>query len=465
LRLKGEKLPDESLSITVKLGMKDPEDQKKYEDPKSGILTLRNIDPKVPIKLEGMEARMVFNWTEISVKPIPEDPEDPWPDDDPRPDYPFIGTYPDKDKGEEGIDLSGIPKGLGFYVPEEGDENGESVSAYLYITLTRQVFENDAWVDDPDRPGGEGQAPYGWGDNLKVNLPSLDFHARYGDNKDDVSENLFAYNPNEERGISDWALSRPIDLEDPECVDQAFITADENPDNPFKIYSGPTLPEMDKAIPIGNMAKVFNENLIGEKDLYFDYTVKLSSIPDEGSESLKEASGEIILYPDMLKKRVQASVDMLIVVPLIFKALQTDPDPAVPVVVTIAPDLGDDDLFGRKSSDDNEYFDMVKSLGFDINIKNLAGLSAGRFFLENQTGEESSRYRTSAPIIDFSKPQNKFSLGGEELETIKAIWPFVPQLSIEFEPGEEVRIERNFNIELQSITIKAGGEYTFETGW
>jgi hypothetical protein len=161
-------------------------------------------------------------------------------------------------------------------------------------------------------------------------------------------------------------------------------------------------------------------------------------------------------------------VDILIVVPLKFRVFQTDLDPEAPVVVIIDPDL-EDDLFGRASDDDNEYFDMVKSLGFDINIKNLAGLSAGKFYLESKTEREPPEppvyYRISTPILDFSNPsQNRFSLSDEDLEAVKAM-PFKPRVAIEFKPGEKVEIERNFNIELQSVTIKAGGEYTFETGW
>jgi hypothetical protein len=463
-RLLGKQLPDNGkLNITVKLGLEDPDAQQIYEDTKEigGIMTITDVVPGKPIELLDMEARLVFDWTAMSVKP---EPHESGGSNDPLPDYPFKGTYPDKSKGEEGIDLSDIPKGLGFYIPNEaaGDKAGEGINANLYISLKRQKQSIDGgeWVDDPDISGEEEQPSYGWEQNLQVNLPSLDFRARHGDN---VSENLFTYNPNEEKSTGEWALFRSLDLEAQEFAEQGIVKKDEeNKDNPFKIYSGPTLPESNKAIPIGNLAKVFNENLASEKDLYFDYTVELSRISkDDGSSE----PGEILLYPDMLEKRIAVSVDLLIVVPLKFMAIQTDPDnPDAPVVITIDPDLGNDDLFGRKNPDDNEYFDLVKSFGFDINIKNLAGLSAGRFFLKTKTGGESNYYKTSMPIIDFSRSQNKFSLDSGELEKIKGIWPFIPQVSVEFEPGEVVRIERNFNIELQSITIKAGGEYTFETG-
>jgi hypothetical protein len=464
-KLTGEELPGsgETLSITVKLGLEDAAAQKYYEE--TGLLTIKNVVPGEAIELTDLKAALIFDWTAMSIKPKPHLSGG---SDDPLPDYPFRGTYPDKDKGEEGIDLSGIPTGLVFHIPDRGAEDGEGMGASLYISLKRQQLVDGDWTDeaadDPDAPGYDEKDPNGWRRNLRINLPNLDFRVRYGDNDTDVSENLFTYNPNEEKDTGEWTLSRPLDLEDPDLVDQELVKADgENADNPFKIYSGASLPEPDKAIAIGNLAEVFNKNLIGAKDLYFEYTVELSSIPD--NENGLQEPGEIMLYPDMLKKRVLVSADLLIVLPLKFKALQTDPDAAVPVVVTIAPDLGDEDLFQRKSPDDNEYFDMVKSLGFDINIKNLAGLNAGKFFLESKTGGEPGYYRTSMPIVDFSSPQNQFSLGEEEMEEIKAIWPFVPRVSIEFEPGEELRIERNFNIELQSITIKAGGEYTFETGW
>jgi hypothetical protein len=466
-QLRGDdpRLPEngEKLIIKVKLGLENPGYQSHYE--KTGILTLENVEPGFTIKMEEATAQLLFNWTEMSVKPQPKpkpiEGEDP---DDFLPDYPFTGTYPDK--GEDGIDLSGIPKGLGFYIPEEGDKAGEGISANLYISLKRQQQLTDGnWVDeDGGDPGGKDYDkadPNGWRRNLKVNLPSLDFRAIHGDNK---SENLFTYNQDEVKDTGDWALFKPIDLETREFADQGMVKKDEaNKDNPFKIYSSPTLPEPDKAIPIGNLAKVFNENLIGGKDLYFEYTVKLSNASNDKSGSLEPE--EIRLYPEMLEKRIAVSVDLLIVVPLQFMAIPDPGNPEAPVVITIDPDLGDDDLFGRTSGDDNEYFDLVKSLGFDINIKNLAGLSAGRFFLENKTDKESNYYRTSRPIIDFSNTQNKFSLDSGELETIKGIYPFTPQVAIEFDPGKVVRIARNFNIELQSITIKAGGEYTFETGW
>ncbi|MDR1249688.1 MAG: hypothetical protein LBK63_10330 [Treponema sp.] len=467
--LRSEKLPDDGkLHIKVKLGLEDQVAQRLYEDTKKktngtmGIMTITNVVPGKPFELLDMKSSIVFDWAAMSVKPKPHASEGP---EDPLPDYPFKGIYPDKGKGEAGIDLSGIPTGLVFPVPGRDGEDSGGMSASLYISLKRQILTDGGdWVDEEaDDPNGEDYDetdPEGWRRNLKLNLPNLDFRVRYGDNDGDVSENLFSYNPYEEKSTGEWALFRPLDLDAEEFAD--IVKNDtENADNCFKIYSGSALPDPDKAIPIGNLAEVFNKRLAGEKDIYFDYTVELSGIPDNING--EREPGEIMLYPDMLEKKIVASADLLIVLPLKFKALQTDPDPAVPVVVTIAPDLGDEDLFGRKGPEDNEYFDLVKSLGFDINIKNLAGLSAGKFFLESKTGGKP--YRTSAPIVDFSKPKNKFSLGSEELNEIKAIWPFVPRVSIEFKPGEDVRIERNFNIGLQSITIKAGGEYTFETGW
>jgi hypothetical protein len=454
-RLEGENLP-ENLDITIELGFQPgSEAQNKYES--TGILTLEDVEPGTTIKLEGIKASMIFNWTEMSVKPKTHKNEG---DDDPLPDYPFRGTYPDK---EEGIDLSDIPKGLGFYIPE-GDKAGEGINANLYIGLERQKqLPDGTWVAEADDPGG-------WNRNLKVNLPSLIFKAKHGDK---VSDNLFNYEENkpyEAKKMGEWTLSRPLNPEDPGFADMLEKDS-KNADNPFKIYSGSMLPEQDKAIPIGNLAKVFNENL-GEKDLYFDYAVQLSSFSNKDPGS--PGPEELLLYPEMLEKRIVVSVDLLIIVPLVFTPLQTDPDagPGAPVTITIDPDLGDKDLFGRKSKNDNEYFDLVKSLGFDINIKNLAGLSAGKFYLESGTSGEPNYYKTSAPIIDFSNPQHKFSLDSGELEKLKSpeIHPFVPRVVVEFMPDAQnkfpkVEIARNFNIELQSITIKAGGEYTFETGW
>jgi hypothetical protein len=313
--------------------------------------------------------------------------------------------------------------------------------------------------DDPGGPGYDGDDPYGWRRNLQVNLPNLDFHVRYGDTT--RSENLFTHEPNAQKGTGAWALSRSIKeiLEDPENPD---IKADEeNTDNPFKIYAAPSLPETEKAIPLGNFVGALNDVLTGGKEgpLFFDYTVELAKVP--GEEEGTEEPGEILLYRGMLEKKIVASADLLIIVPLVFQA-NPDADEGSPVVVTIDPDLEDEDLFGRKDPDDNEYFDMVASFGFDIAVKNAAGLNAGKLFLENKTDVKKLQYRL--PIIDFANLRGNLSLDSAEVEKIKAIWPFVPQASIEFERGAVVRIERNFNIELQSVTVKLEGEYTFETG-
>jgi hypothetical protein len=247
---------------------------------------------------------------------------------------------------------------------------------------------------------------------------------------------------------------------------------------------------MDKAIPIGNLAPAFNEIFYGRKKgpVFLDYQVELAGVQDE--EAGTEEPGEILLYPDMLKKRIAASADLLMLIPLVFQVLPSEKDiadGALPVVIAIDPDTGDQDLFGRSALNDNGYFDLITSFGFDINIKNIAGLNAGKLYLQNKAPAvplneipESETPEGETPempedetrdgkfkklIVDFAGAKNTLSLTSGDLEEIRGmIWPFIPQVSIEFERGKVLRIERNFNLELQSVTIKAGGEYTFETG-
>jgi hypothetical protein len=423
----------------------------------------------------------------MSIKPQPHENKK----NDPLPSYPFKGTFPDE--GEEGIDLSDMPKGLGFYIPAEktaGDEaegeadegadkkTEEGFGAWLYLSLKRQRpslidkdgngelddYEDDPG-DDPESPDYDEHDPDGWRRNLKI--PNLSF--RVGYHTSDMSDDL-APKPNAQEDTGPWILSRPLaevlrDMEDPENPEAPIKKDDENKDNPFSIYTAPSLPELKsgKAIPLKHLAETLNEALVGGKEgpVYFEYEMELASVPGE-EEGTKE-TGEILLYKDMLEKKIVASVDLLILMPMIFKAYP-GPDAAegAPVTVIFNPDLGDEDMFGRKTPDDNEFFDMVTSFGFNIAAKNIAGLSAGKLFLENTTDVKKLKYRL--PLLDFANHRGNVSLGGGEMEKIKAIWPFVPRVAIEFEPGEEVRIQRNFNIELQSITVKAGGEYTFETG-
>ncbi|MDR0598277.1 MAG: hypothetical protein LBG14_07200 [Treponema sp.] len=441
-KLKGENLPgkgDKPLSISVELGLEDKEAQKIYKEKK--ILTLHDIAPGRPIEVSDSWARLLFDWTKMSIKPKQTNKGN----NDFLPDYPFEGTFPDEEKGEKGIDLGDMPKGLGFYTPEAADEG---FSARLYINLTRQSLIDGQWADDP---AGDGEESGGWGGNLQVDLPNLDFRIRYGDGSN--SDNLFTLSEHKE-GTGAWTLSRPLAeiLGDPKLI----MEDAENPANPFMIYTSPALP--DKAIPLGNFADALNQALLGKKEgpLFFDYKVKLADIPGETGA---EEPGEILLYPEMLKKRLLVSVDLLLLFPLI---LQADPGALSPVVLAIAPDAGEGDLFQRKGPEDGGYLDMITSFGFDIALRNVAGLNVGKFFLENKTEDENLKYRM--PIVDLADLGGNLSLDSGEMEKIKGIWPFVPQIAIEFEPGARVQIERNFNIGLQSVTLKAGGEYTFETG-
>jgi hypothetical protein len=444
----GEELPSEgeSLAITVKVGMADATAQEEYLD--TGILTIRNLKPDKSVVLEGMKANLSFDWAEMSITPQEHTNEG---EDDPLPVYPFAGIFPDQEAGEEGMDLSDMSKGFGFYIPgktpdgqAEEAAGGETLDARLYIALKRQTL-NDAgeWVDDA---GGDPDDPGGWHKNLMVSLPDLDFKIKYGD--DSLSKNLFTYNPAEQKATGEWTLSTPLDL-------KGLVEPDaENGDNPFKLYTASSLPEEEKGIPIGNLAAALNESLLGRKEgpLFFEYTVKLASVP--GSES-----GAMLLYPDMLNKRVAASADLLVILPLVFQA---DPDAEGPVSITIDPDMGDADLFQRSGRDDDGFFDLVVSFGFDIAINDMAGLSVGRLYLRNKTGVPGQEYEL--PLLDFSKPRNRLFLDSGELKKLKAIYPFIPQAAVEFDPGQVARIGRSFAIGLQSVAINAGGEYTFTTG-
>jgi hypothetical protein len=336
---------------------------------------------------------------------------------------------------------------LGFYIPKGEAKAGEEVEARLYICLKRQKFSDEdgdgdgTWVEDDN--------PDDWDKNLQVNLPNLEFCIRYGN--DEQSANLFTYE-HTSKGAGAWALSRPM----AEILAGLQTPKDpENKDNPFNLYTAPALPEPDKAIPLGKLAEALNGTLFGGKEgpLFFDYKIELSSLNGEDED------GEILLYPEMLKKKIVASVDILMLVPMIFQA---NPAAEKPVAITFDPDLGGEDLFRRKTPEDNAYFDMVTSFGFDIVVKNGSVLSAGKLFLENKTDDENPKYRL--PIVDFTGTRNNLILDSAEMEKIKAIWPFIPRMSIEFNSGQVVRIKRNFNIELQSVTVRAGGEYTFETG-
>jgi hypothetical protein len=524
-KIEGESLPD-VVNITVKLGLEDPKAQERYEQDK--LLTMKDVVPGDTIRLTNATARLVFDWDEMSIQPQEHENDAKGDKDDPLPTYPFTGTFPDKAKSEEGIDLSVMPTGLGLYIPQEAareqtaEEAGkgiaETLDTRLYISLKRQSFVNEEWVDDPEddpnAPGYNAKDPHGWRRNLRVNLPSLDFRVIYNDDVNDKSGNLFTYDPHEQKDTGEWALAGPLDLDsNPDWVREDSGNAD----NPFKIYTAPAsspLPEMDKAIPIGNLAPAFNEVFFGRKNgpVFMDYQVELVDITEQNEGGQSEDKGAILLYPDMLKKRIVASADLLILVPMVFQALPPDHDAAdgalvvedsvPPVVITIDPDTGNQDLFGRAGLHDKGYLDLITSFGFDVNIKNMAGLSAGKLYLQNkapavpqneipqneipkseiaesetpedETPEDESPEKPDDEtrdgkfkklIVDFSSPKNNLSLTSGDLEEIKGmIWPFIPQVSIEFERGEVLRIERNFNLELQSVTIKAGGEYTFETG-
>jgi hypothetical protein len=373
------------------------------------------------------------------------------------PNYTYTGTYPEG--AEDGIEMSSLPKGLNFYTPEEGTpeeapQGGgvEEISGYLYINLKRQVYDGttEAWVDEES--GGSGYDA-DWRKDLLVDTSNLQFRVKYGEKIKD----LFSPNESEQEEPGKQMLFEPLNLEDSEVLAQDT----ENENNPFTIYMSSSMPEPDKAIPIRNLAKVFNEANSNGEDMFFEYTVKLISRSGEIDLGEVPLSPDIELSPDIFARKVVVSADLLMIIPLKFLVVQTDPD--TPVVMSIDPDVGGD-LFGRSGPDDNEYLDMFTSFEFNISTKNLAGLKTGKFFMENKNGDEALEHLRLGPIIDLVNPKNRFYLDSGKLEEIKATWPFSPQILIEFQDGEIVEIERYFNIELQSITVKADGEFTFETG-
>jgi hypothetical protein len=480
--LAGSAIPDKA-RVTVELGLEDPAAQQAYA--RSKLLTIAKVVPGETMSVTNATARLIFDWDALSVRPRKHTNGD---GDDPVPTYPFAGTFPDREQGETGIDLGAMPTGLGFYRPEQrargspGEGAGsEGLDARLYLSLVRQRLSDGNWVDDSG----------GWNENLRINLPKLEVRVIYGDGA--ASDNLFTYEPIAENDTGDWTLSRPLDLE---ADDLGLVSEDEeNADNPLKLYAPPPsspLPHMDKAIPLGNVAQILNEILFGRQSgpLFLSYTMEL--VPLAGQSGTAGEPGEILIYPEMLTKRIVAFADLLLLIPLTFQAdpAGSDKEDAPPVVVSFAPDTGEEDLFRRAGPGDKGYLDLITSLEFDLAIKNVTGLHAGKLFLENrvldyavpkhetpesvsaggeapgnETPEEKPGGGTfSRLIVDFANPRQSLSLTSEDLETIKGIWPFIPQLAIHLTSGEVLRIERNFAIELESITLKAGGEFIFETG-
>jgi hypothetical protein len=188
--------------------------------------------------------------------------------------------------------------------------------------------------------------------------------------------------------------------------------------------------------------------------LFFDYRVTLAG---ELNEETNLPDGELLLYPAMLEKTLKVSADLLMIVPLRFKVAPHESEG--PVIIAIPSNVGDSDLFGRPQND-NGYFDNIKFLGFDITSRNVLGLKKGAIYLENEKNN---------PDRPF-EPQPIFNLagGGSSLfldeEMLRANNPFIPKLTVRFEHGDAVEIERGFSIGLESITVRAGGEYSFDTG-
>jgi hypothetical protein len=223
---------------------------------------------------------------------------------------------------------------------------------------------------------------------------------------------------------------------------------------PFDMYTNPTW--LEKGIPL-NLAGALNAVLSGEKTgkLSFEYKVELAG--ELNAETGEKEDGEILLYPSMLEKTIKASADLLILVPLKFEALGSENQDTVKI--DIPAGLGNSDLFGR-TENDNGYFDYIKFLGFDITSKNVLGIKAGEIYLEN---EKNSTDRPFEPQPIFNLAGGGSSLFLDE-ELLKANNPFVPKLSIRFKPGDIVEIDRDFSISLESITVRVGGEFPFDTG-
>jgi hypothetical protein len=185
-----------------------------------------------------------------------------------------------------------------------------------------------------------------------------------------------------------------------------------------------------------------------QAELFFKYKVELA-----GGEQ-----GEILLYPAMLEKTLKASADLLMLLPMRFKVEPHESED--PVIIEIDADLGDEDLFGRGTGDDS-FFENIKFLGFEIASRNAMGLSAGKLYLENKPGDsDGDKEVFRREILDFAGGGSLLLDGNDLIENN----PFIPNLSLEFEYGDTVEMERNFAIKLQSITVRVGGEYTIDTG-
>jgi hypothetical protein len=425
-RLLGKDIPEKSL-IKVSLGWEDANGQYLAKDRE---MTMRNVVPGSTIKLEGAQACTLFGWEKMSIKPK----EHTRGDDDPLPTYPFEGTFPE---GGDGMDLSDMAKGL---VLSDG-----AFGARLYISLEKEPEDGSEWKE-----------------NLKVALPNLEFKVKYDDGEE--SANLFTHVPGVPEYTEEWALSSSLgkileDMADPENAKYAIVTDTENKDNPFKIYTASGLPEPDKGIPIENLGPALNRVFSGEKggsSLSFRYNVELASVENKG---IKEP-GEILLYPAMLEKTVKTSADLLMLVSMKFQVKPHRPDNSeAPVILEIDADLGDEDIFGRGEGD-NGFFDNIKFLGFEISSKNAIGLSAGKLYLENTHSNNGAQGAFRREIFDFVKGGNLL-LNKEDLMENN---PFIPKLSLEFKYGDTVEVGQSFAIKLQSITVRVGGEYTFETG-
>jgi hypothetical protein len=428
-------------TIDVRLGWEDTNGR--WKPASEGEMTMREVKPGSTIRFENARAKMLFGWEKMSVKPQPSEDEN-----SDLPTYPFTGSFPEDD---EGIDLSDMPTGLVFNPPE-------ALKAQLYISLERGPTppSGGKWEKDPPQEG--------WDTNLDVDLPNLEFYVKYGKDgsEDNRSGNLFA-GLAPKKGTDAWALSKPLGeflkvKANPESSEYAIMKDPENGDNPFKLYTASELPEPGKAIPMKDLGAALNRVLSGEKKerLFFDYTATLAGNLDEATGEVED--GEILLYPSILEKTLKVSADLLIIVSMKFKASPYKLDESNNlVIVDINSDLGNSDLFGR-TPNDNGYFDDIKFLGFDITSKNVLGLKAGEIYLEN--GHERGSFKPQ-PIFNLAGGSSSLFLNEDEL---KANNPFIPKLSIRLKPGDTVEIERGFSVKLESITVRVGGEHTFDTG-
>jgi hypothetical protein len=308
----------------------------------------------------------------------------------------FSGSYPDLNNGEKGIDLSAVSGYKGL--------NFKEINAWLFLScpLVKKVPLN----------------------------PTLNFYARFGTvSPSGTGENLIT-----EKG--EVRVQVPKIIADP-------AVPDEDGEEPMAVYSG-RIPE--NGYPL-NLKDVLNDILAGTKtgELYFDYDISLLGAGQTG----------IVVTPDVFDEdgKLAVSVDILLELPLVFVAVEPTTEDLTRIVLKDI-NLGSGDFFGRSGPEDNSIFDTVSSIALEISLRNQSGISMGEVKLVNKLGTDDE---FSIPILDLSK-QDQIIV--PDLEELKRVYPFAPQVVIEFPSGKSLQIDRGCSIGVNSISVKAGVEQT-----